>query len=483
ALAFLERPSNRIDWDVFVGLCARLEGLVGTENLRSVTNVMYGLRGLEALNAAVSLVTRPTDIYANIFTFVGPALFHNVRSTIQVLDARRVRITLSIPEGFVDCPAFFELCAGGFEVAPVVCGYPRADVRMERSPRACTFTITVDPTRTALEGIRARIRRFLVGPFALGELESQRDEIRQSFQSLHDANEEIERHRRLLADAEAARAAGDAERARLEEQFQRAQKLEGIGLLAGGIAHDFNNLLTGILGNAELALADLPEDAPARECIDRIVRSSVRAADLTNQLLAYAGRQPTTTAPVDVSALVADMGDLLRAAIPRNVALRLDLAPRLPAVTGDRAQLQQVVMNLLTNAAEAAGPHGGTVWVRTALLGVTAERLARSWLQTDAAPGEYVLVEVRDDGAGMDADTLARIFDPFFTTKATGRGLGLSAVLGIVTGHRAVLEVESHPDAGTTFTVLFPSLGGAAPLPAPEPDAPGRATGTVLVAD
>ncbi len=485
-LSHVARPANRIDWDVFVAICARLEALVGSEHdLVEVTSKLYQVPGYEAVAAAVSLVASPLAVYRNMYSFVGPSLFHNVESEIVFTEPDRVRITLTIPPAFADCPPFFWLCVGGFEAGPITCGYAPAEVRLELAPRRGVFNIRVDDRRVGFGLLKARIRRFFLPAFAMRELDHQRDELRSSFDALRVANEEIGKQRRRLAEADEARRVGEQERARLEEQFHRAQKLEGLGLLAGGVAHDFNNLLTGIIGNAELAMVDLPRGGPTWSRVDHIERLAARAADLTAQLLAYAGRRPPASDPLDVSALVGEMSELLRTVIPRAVDLRLDLAPRLPAVAGDAGQLQQVVMNLLTNAADAAKSGGGVVCIRTAPVRVTRERLARSWLKTDAPEGDYVQIEVRDDGIGMDEDTLARIFDPFFTTKGSGRGLGLSAVLGIVTGHGAVLEVDTRRGEGTAISILLPSLGRPAPAPdrARAPDPAFRGAGTVLVAD
>jgi len=273
----------------------------------------------------------------------------------------------------------------------------------------------------------------------------------------------------------------------LEAQVQHAQKLESLGVLAGGIAHDFNNLLVGILGNASLALLDLPPSSPVAEPVRDIERAAMRAADLTRQLLAYAGRGRFVIRPVDVSDLVRDMAGLVQAAISKRAALRFDLATGLPAVQADATQLRQVVMNLITNASDALGAGNGVITVRTAESDVDEATIAGAVVAEQVRPGRHVVIEVSDTGCGMDAATLARIFDPFFTTKFTGRGLGLAATLGIVRGHRGMLHVASRVGEGTTFRVAFPV--SSQPV-APEPEAAGggqatpwRGSGLVLVVD
>jgi two-component system CheB/CheR fusion protein len=250
------------------------------------------------------------------------------------------------------------------------------------------------------------------------------------------------------------------ERKRFERELQETQKLESLGLLAGGIAHDFNNLLTGILGNASLALSETAPDQAMRHYLRQIVEASERAAFLTRQMLAYAGRGRFVTASTDMSDLVREIAALVRTSIPKSVDLRLDLAPNLPNIEADPSQVQQVLMNLITNAAEAIGDSSpGSVTVRTSLREVSSQEAAELFKPDPAEAGTYLQLEVIDTGAGMAESTKARIFDPFFTTKFTGRGLGLAAVRGIVRRHRGVIFVHSAPGQGTTFRVLLPASG------------------------
>jgi PAS domain S-box-containing protein len=246
------------------------------------------------------------------------------------------------------------------------------------------------------------------------------------------------------------------ERVRLDDTLRQSAKLESLGVLAGGIAHDFNNLLTGILGNASLALETVDDTHPATPLLRDAIEASERAANLTKQMLAYAGKGRFLIEPVDVSALVREISALIRSSIPKHVKLRLDLQQPLPLVDADVAQLQQLIMNLVINGAEAIPEHRqGTVLVVTRTQEVDTEYLI-TLDAADAAPGNYVSINVHDNGVGMDEATLGKIFDPFFTTKFTGRGLGLAAAVGIVRGHKGVLKVFSSPGQGTTFKVLLP---------------------------
>jgi two-component system cell cycle sensor histidine kinase/response regulator CckA len=275
---------------------------------------------------------------------------------------------------------------------------------------------------------------------------------------------------------------------RLEAEIHHSQKLESLGVLAGGIAHDFNNLLVAMLGHADLGLASLPSSAPAYGHLNEIQTAARRARELANQMLAYSGRGRFVVRRLQMNDVIAEMGRLLRASIPKKVELRYELADGLDAVDADAVQMRQVVMNLVTNAAEAIGSRSGTVTLatRTEHLepGEAQARLAQG--PKVLPPGGYVCIEVSDDGCGMDAETRDQIFDPFFTTKFHGRGLGLAGVLGIVRGHGGTIVVKSEPRKGSSFKVLLPAAqGGPATEAAPSGPASSCApvTGTVLVVD
>jgi PAS domain S-box-containing protein len=276
----------------------------------------------------------------------------------------------------------------------------------------------------------------------------------------------------------------ERERRQLEQHLQQVQKLESLGVLAGGIAHDFNNLLVGMLGHAGLALSEIPPGSPLRERIQQIETCALRAAELTNQMLAYSGKGRCVVEPTDLTLVVREMSNLLETAISKGARLDLHLAEPLPAMLADRTQLRQVVMNLITNASDAIGAGVGTITVTTGTMIATREYLAQAYTSGSSDAGEYVFLEVRDTGCGMDAETQQRIFDPFFTTKFSGRGLGLAAVLGIVRGHRGVVRIQSAPGTGTTFRILFPASAGVVALPASKPEHVGaRKHARVLVVD
>jgi PAS domain S-box-containing protein len=267
-----------------------------------------------------------------------------------------------------------------------------------------------------------------------------------------------------------------------QESLRETQKLESLGLLAGGIAHDFNNLLTGVIGSASLLAEDLSPRSPEAELVRGLREAAERMSRLTSQMLAYSGRGHFVIESLDLSSQVSQIMSLIRASALKNVEVRLNLAERLPAIDADVSQLQQVVMNLVINAAEAVGSRSGYVEVSTSAQTVGEEELKANLTRQTVAPGEFVVLTVTDNGSGMDAATCARIFDPFFSTKFTGRGLGLSSVLGIVRGHRGLLTVKSRPGEGTTFRVFFPA--GARPVQAvPAVAESEQGEGTILVVD
>ncbi|GEM_PF-5421341 len=248
----------------------------------------------------------------------------------------------------------------------------------------------------------------------------------------------------------------EQQRLMLERKLMEAQKLESLGILAGGIAHDFNNLLASILGSAELALLDLPLDTPAYANVKHIELATRRAAELTRQILTFAGKRQLVAQLVDLNAVVAEMCSLLTASVARHVDLWTKLHPHLPMIAVDAIQIRQVIMNLVINAAEALSSEDDRITITTGFRHVDQDYLATTRLANEARTGDYIYLEVTDTGQGMDHATRERIFDPFFTTKQTGHGLGLAAVLDIVRGHKGTIKVTSAVGQGTTFTVLVP---------------------------
>ncbi len=267
------------------------------------------------------------------------------------------------------------------------------------------------------------------------------------------------------------------ERRRLELRMVDAQRAESLGVLAGGLAHDFNNLLVAIIGNADMASRHIAAGNPARTALDNIRTAGLRAGELTDQLLAYAGRGGTGTTRVEPSLLVEELLRIIGPSIPDTIELRVDIDAKL-AVRADPAQLRQVLLNLVSNARDALSSRSGEIVVRAESVRVDGQPHADDVLTAPA--GSYVVIEISDSGAGMDAETRRHIFEPFFTTKPTGHGLGLAALLGIVRAHGGGVRVQTAPGRGTRFQVLWPTAV-TAPLQAVA--APTGQSRTVLVID
>jgi PAS domain S-box-containing protein len=263
-----------------------------------------------------------------------------------------------------------------------------------------------------------------------------------------------------VLDTSAERFAAE-ERTRLQAQLQQSRRLELLGLLAGGVAHDFNNLLVGILANASMAREELLAGHPSRDALDDIANAAQRAADLTRQLLAYAGRARVERRQVLLAPLAAELPKMLGARVPPHVQLLVQCDPERPddgaiAVDGDETQLRQVVLNLVTNAVDAVGATTGTVRLSITERTLGTEELQGCLLGRNRPPGRYAVIAVNDSGAGMSTEVQERMFDPFFTTKTSGRGLGLAATLGILNSHGGAIQVESAVGQGTTIRVLLP---------------------------
>ena len=247
-------------------------------------------------------------------------------------------------------------------------------------------------------------------------------------------------------------------RKRDEAALAQSQKLESLGVLAGGIAHDFNNLLVGILGNAELARAQLDVESPVRETLGEIEAAGQQAADLTKQLLAYAGKGESQVECLDLDPLVEDALRLARGSVSRELVIRhRHAAGAVTRVNADAGRIRQVVINLVINAAESIGSGPGTVLVRTGVMHATRDYLDGCSVREGLTEGECAFIEIQDDGCGMDAATVAKIFDPFFTSKSFGRGLGLATTLGTVVEYGGTIKVSSEPGRGATFRLLFPN--------------------------
>ncbi|MEM9773283.1 MAG: PAS domain S-box protein [Chloroflexota bacterium] len=251
------------------------------------------------------------------------------------------------------------------------------------------------------------------------------------------------------------------EKQKTDQAILQAQRLDSIGVLAGGIAHDFNNILQGVMVQSTLALQRIGEEHPAQKNIAKALQSTRRAADLTRQLLSYAGRGNFEVTHVDVNSIIPDTYQLISSSVPSDIRLETDLSEEPLLIEADMGQIQQILLNLIMNAAEAIEPRG-TISVRSKKFKAEPHNTNNHVIQNGEASGQlnprkvYALIEVEDDGCGMDEETIPRIYDPFFTTKELGHGLGLAAALGVVRTHDGTIQVESRHGIGTKFSVFLP---------------------------
>lgn len=342
-------------------------------------------------------------------------------------------------------------------------GYTHADLPTIAAWTALSYGERADEVRELIGELFGR-----EGPVAEGDFEVRARDGRTMFWEFCSAPlGRLPDGRRLMVsmatDQTWRREAEDQRRA-YERRMHHAQKLESLGVFASGLTHDFNNILVGVLGNLALVLDELPDDDPKRAMLDDARDAAERAASLSRQILTYVGKHDTRPERVDVNAgLRANLG-LLRSMISRRVELELELGEELAPIRVESGQLFQLLMNLVTNAAESYAGGSGRVTIRTGREHCSAEQLAESVLGEERPAGEYVYLEVEDRGEGMSAETVARLFEPFFTRKFAGRGLGMAVVLGILRAHGGVAEVDSAPGRGTRIRVRFL----ACDLPVPE---------------
>lgn len=248
----------------------------------------------------------------------------------------------------------------------------------------------------------------------------------------------------------------EQEQRELEQKFQQTQKLESLGVLAGGIAHDFNNILTIILGHCYVLRELGAPGTPDRDHVRQIESAASRAADLCRQMLAYAGKSQLVQSRVNLWLLVDEIVRMLQSAIKKNVSIDLDLKRDVPEIIADSTQIQQIIMNLIINAAEAIGDANGAIEITLTRSAITDAAPETDFFGSNILPGKYACLTVTDNGCGMDPETQKRIFEPFYTTKFTGRGLGMSAILGIIKAHNGALQLASQAGVGTTFKVYLP---------------------------
>lgn len=278
----------------------------------------------------------------------------------------------------------------------------------------------------------------------------------------------------------------EEQKKQIESQMLHVQKLESLGVLAGGIAHDFNNILMAIIGNADLALMTAGPAPAAGNYIHEIKHAARRAADLAHQMLAYSGKGHFVIETLDINRVICEMTALLDVSVSKKAVLNLELDNNSPCVKADATQFSQIIMNLVINASEAIEDNNGDITISTGVMECDRAFFANAWIDDNLPAGKYVYMKVSDTGCGMDRETQSRLFEPFFTTKFTGRGLGMSAVLGIIRGHKGSITVQSEKGKGSTFTVLLPAVeshGECTTAQPPNINAQMNRSGKILLVD
>ena len=313
--------------------------------------------------------------------------------------------------------------------------------------------VVLRPVTQLTEGVRA----IRAGDLSRRVQSHSSDELGELATSYNRMTEDLEMSQTGLIEANARLEEEIRHRERHEAALLETQKLESLGVMAGGVAHDFNNLLTTMLAQATLASAKIQPESPVQDNLAKVVSAAERAASLTHQLLVYAGRGRLEFQPLDLNQTIRESLPLLELAVPKNITLETDLLDGLKTFDGDSQQVQQALMNLVMNGAEAADDPSGSVTIRTAELHVSAKaQSGEDSVEGTLDPGDYVSLIVTDTGGGMSSKTADRIFEPFFTTKPTGHGLGLAAVHGIVRSLHGDIQVQSAPGRGTTIRLNFP---------------------------
>lgn len=297
--------------------------------------------------------------------------------------------------------------------------------------------------------------------------------------AVYDTDGKFVMSRSVIRDISERRLA-DEEKKKLQQQLFQSQKLEALGTLAGGIAHDFNNLLASILGYASLAKADLPTTDPVHQHVSIIEKASLRASELTQQLLGFAKGGKYDPKPNNINEIVREVATLLSRTIEKNITIEESILPGIRPALCDAGQIQQAILNICINARDAM-PEGGKIIIATRNAHLEIKDVQ---FFVDIAPGDYVVIRITDTGIGMDRDVREHIFDPFFTTKVKGTGLGLSLVYGVIRKHNGFIQVDSEPGKGSSFTVHLPAcMSREICSGTKEPLSLRRGSETILVVD
>ncbi|MDJ0851774.1 MAG: ATP-binding protein [Myxococcota bacterium] len=439
----LLRPSNRLTWEEWLTVLENCSRVLGGPEALEAAGLRYYERAGGLLGVLAAQVSSARPVYHMATRWYGPTLFAPTRATSEDLPDGRIRTTIEIRPGFRVSELFFQTMLGGIRAVPLLLGQPPADVEMVIEDRRATYVITPPASLTVIGKVRRALKWRTIEEKATFELSVQRDEIERGFELARQTEERLFAQTELLQEEQ-------RQRERIEELLLQAQKLETLGRLASGIAHDFNLVLTSIIGHVDSALGALNADDPLRVDLEEVRGMSERGAGLVEQLVGVSRPQPVLKRRVLLNEVVMPLVPVLRRLLPSSVRVHALPAARALEVVADPGQLEQILLNLGANARDAM-PNGGNLEIE----------MRQATPEEAPGGGEFARLEVRDDGMGMDASTLASAFEPFFTTKGPGKGtgLGLASVHNIVTSAGGTVWLESEPGEGTSVILQLPIAG------------------------
>ena len=461
-LAHFRDPKRWIDWHTLAQLAAKLGAHthLSNEEIGVAAGRLLDRGAMRPILALASLIVSPAT-HTRWF-FAPQGMIHKFYRVFETSfsehpDGRGFEWTIELtPPDYPSIPTLFWTIQGQAEALFRRLGARDAHVELSLTPRGARFV-----TRYETRSLALRVRDLLGWPRRI--IQAQRM-IRQTNSELLDRLAALEAEVRRRERAEEQLRLQMAEAEALQQQLDRSERLNSLGLVAGGVAHDFNNLLTGIMGYAELALDSTIDAEELTLYLEGITEAAERATELTRQLLTFGRQQATKTRRATLDGVVSETWQMLRRLLPAHIEAELELDPdpaSAPQLLLDRGQVEQVIMNLALNARDAM-PEGGRLSVRVGAVELLPADLIPN--PHDLRPGRFATLEVRDTGEGIAPEDIARIFDPFFTTKPEGEGtgLGLSVVFGVVRRHEGMIEVRSELGRGTQFLVYLPEASSDA---------------------
>lgn len=431
-LAEISNPRTWIDWDTAAELHERVENLAGGPGAIDslVEDAMPRMVARNFANFVAN--TLPPAYFLRVTVLaLAPRAYPVHSASVKSLDSQHLEVTLTLPSDKRGCAAFFRSAAASLRNLPRFCGCDAAQIDAEISPHRARLLVTVPHSPNLWIRLKRAFRND-IRERLLADMIAQREEMANSYRELQRAYEDLEA---------------------TTLQLREAQKMETVGQLIGGIAHDFNNSLTIVLGCTDLLLdGDLDPDSAA--LVESIRQAATGSSNLTRQLLAFARRQIMHPRVLNLNDLITRLDAMLHTAVGEEVELEFVAAAGLGQTRVDPGQMEQVIINLVLNAAEAMGWRG-KVTMETCNVQVDREYALR---HREIEPGRYVMLSVSDTGSGMSQEVQDQVFEPFFTTKEGGTGLGLAMVQGIVAQCGGIVNVYSEPGAGSTFRIYLPRV-------------------------